>query len=215
MQEGSIAYLFSHSAKKKIMGQKIAPFLFVRKKEKEFFMSKNKKNILTALLLATLIILSRFLSIKTPITKISFAFIPTMLCATWLGPKRTVLLNVVADIIGATLFPTGPFFIGYTISTGTAGLIYGLLLYKKDANSLTDLKYTLNLVLSVVLVTLICNVGMNTLWISITTGKAFYVLLSSRIVKELIMVPIRVCVMIFVERILRIPFDKYIRSNND
>ena len=32
-----------------------------------------------------------FLSIKTPITKISFAFVPTMLCAIWLGPKWTII----------------------------------------------------------------------------------------------------------------------------
>ena len=62
-------------------------------------MSRNKKIILTAILLATLIILSRFLSIKTPILKISFAFIPTMLCAIWLGPKWTVLLNVLGELI--------------------------------------------------------------------------------------------------------------------
>lgn len=61
-------------------------------------MSKNKKNILTAILLATLIILARFLSIKTPILTISFAFIPTMLSAIWLGAKRTIILNVLADI---------------------------------------------------------------------------------------------------------------------
>ena len=75
-------------------------------------MSRNKKIILTAVLLAMLIILSRFLSIKTPILKISFAFVPTMLCAVWLGFKWTVLLNVLGDVIGATLFPTGPYFVG-------------------------------------------------------------------------------------------------------
>ena len=48
-------------------------------------MSKNKKIILSSILLALLIILSRILSIKTPIMKISFAFIPTMLCAIWFG----------------------------------------------------------------------------------------------------------------------------------
>lgn len=50
-------------------------------------MSKNKKVILAALLLAMEIVLSRFLSIKTPILKISFAFIPIMLCAIWLRTK--------------------------------------------------------------------------------------------------------------------------------
>lgn len=178
-------------------------------------MSKNKKIILTSTLLATLIILSRFLSIKTPILKISFAFIPTMLCAIWLGAKWTVLLNVLADIIGATLFPTGPFFIGYTISTAISGLIYGLLLYKKEENSYTDKQFLIRLIIAVVLVTSISNIGLNTLWISITTGKAFIVLLGTRIVKELIMIPIRIVVILFIEEILRKPFNTYIRSNND
>ena len=95
-------------------------------------MRTNKKIILTAILLAMLIVLSRFLSIKTPITKISFAFVPTMLCAIWLGPKWTILLNVLGDVIGATLFPSGAFFIGYTISTAVSAAIYGFILYKKE-----------------------------------------------------------------------------------
>lgn len=178
-------------------------------------MSKNKKIILTAILLATLIILSRFLSIKTPILKISFAFIPTILCAMWLGPKWAVLLNVLADIIGATLFPTGAFFIGYTISTAISGLIYGLLLYKQEDNSYTDKQFLIRLIISIILVTCISNIGLNTLWISITTGKAFVVLLGTRIVKELVMIPIQIVVILFIERMLRKPFNTYIRSNND
>lgn len=178
-------------------------------------MSKNKKIILTAVLLAVQIILSRFLSIKTPILKISFAFIPSMLCAIWLGAKWTVLLNVLGDIIGATLFPTGAFFIGYTISTAISGLIYGLLLYKKEDNSYTDRQFIIRLIISVILVTCISNIGLNTLWISITTGKAFIVLLGTRIVKELIMIPIQILVIIFIEKALRKPFDTYIRSSND
>lgn len=178
-------------------------------------MSKLKKIILTAVLLAMLIILSRFLSIKTPITKISFAFIPTMLCAIWLGPKWTVLLNVLGDIIGATLFPTGAFFIGYTISTGIAGLIYGILMYKKNENTYTEKVFIIRTTIAVILVSVIVNMGLNTLWTSITTGKAFIVLFYTRIVKQLIMIPIHIIVIIFLERALRNPFNKYIRSNDD
>lgn len=178
-------------------------------------MTRNKKIILSAVLLAMLIILSRFLSIKTPITKISFAFIPTMLCAIWLGPKWSVLLNVLGDVIGATLFPTGPFFIGYTISTAIAGLIYGLLLYKKEPNTYTDKQFIIRVIISVALVAVIVNMGLNTLWTSITTGKAFLVLFATRIVKELVMIPVHIIVILFVERALRKQFDKYIRSNDD
>ena len=138
-----------------------------------------------------------------------------MLCAIWLGAKWTILLNTLGDIIGATLFPTGPFFIGYTISTAIAGLIYGLLLYKREENSYDDKQFIIRLIVSTILVTGISNVGLNTLWISITTGKAFIVLLGTRIVKELIMIPIRVIVIFSIEKMLRNPFNKYIRSGND
>ena len=178
-------------------------------------MSRNKKIILTAVLIAMQIILSRFLSIKTPILKVSFAFIPSILCAIWLGVKWTVLLNVLGDIIGATLFPTGAFFIGYTISTAISGLIYGVLLYKKEDNSFTDKQFIIRLIISVILVTCISNIGLNTLWISITTGKAFIVLLGTRIIKELIMIPIQIVVILFIEKNIRNPFNTYIRSSND
>lgn len=178
-------------------------------------MSRNKKIILVAILLAMLIILSRFLSIKTPILKISFGFVPTMLCAIWLGPKWTVLLNVLGDLIGAILFPTGPYFVGYTISTAIAGLIYGLLLYKKEADSFTNREFIIRVIVSIVLVAVIVNIGLNTLWTSITSGKAFKVLFVTRLVKQLIMIPIHIVVILFIEKMLRNPFDKYIRSNDD
>lgn len=177
-------------------------------------MRTNKKIILTAILLALLIILSRFLSIKTPIMKISFAFVPTMLCAVWLGPKWTILLNVLGDVIGATLFPTGPYFVGYTISTAIAGLIYGFILYKKKGKEYTNINFLVRLTIATALVAVICNMGLNTLWSVITTGKAFWVLLSARIVKQLIMIPIHVIVIFFLEKVLRKPFDKYVRANN-
>lgn len=178
-------------------------------------MSRNKKIILTAILLAMLIILSRFLSIKTPILKISFAFVPTMLCAVWLGPKWTVLLNVLGDIIGATLFPTGPYFVGYTISTAIAGFIYGMFLYRKEENSYSDKQFFIRLILSTVLVSIIVNMGLNTLWTSITTGKAFMVLFWTRIIKQLIMIPIHIIVILFIEKGLRSPFYKYMVNDND
>lgn len=178
-------------------------------------MSKNKKIILAALLLAMSIILTRFLSIKTPIVTISFSFVPTMLCAIWLGPKWTILVRVIADLIGATLFPSGSFFIGYTITTAVAAAIYGFLLYKKEENTFTEKQFVIRVILSTILVTVIANIGLNTLWLSITTGKAFMVLIASRIVKELILIPIKIVVIIFLEKVLRKPFNTYLREQND
>lgn len=175
-------------------------------------MKKSKKIILTAVLLALLVTLSRFLSIKTPLMKISFAFVPTMLCATWLGWKWTVLLNLLGDLIGATLFPTGPFFIGYTVSTVISGFIYGIFLYQKTEKSLTQKQLVLRAIIATTLVAVIVNMGLNTLWTSITAGKAFWPLLGTRIVKQLVMVPIHVVVFLALERALRAPFNNYLRE---
>ena len=192
-------------------------------------MRKNKKIILAAILLALLIILSRFFIISTPIMKISFTFVAIALCATWLGPKWVVLITVVEDLIGATLFPSGSFFIGYTISAGLTGLIYGLLLYKKEPDSLTNKQYiirviiavlfvtfvVIRVIIAVLFVTFVVHTGLNTLWTSITSGKAFMVLLLPRLTKQLIMIPIQIIVILFIERLLRKPFDKYIRSSDN
>lgn len=178
-------------------------------------MSKNKKIILGALLLALEIILARFLSIKTPIVTIGFSFVPAILCAIWLGPKWSILIAIIADLIGATLFPFGSFFIGYTVTSGVAAAIYGFLLYKKEEDSYTEKQFIIRMILAVIIVTVVANIGLNTLWLKITTGKAFMVLLASRIVKELIMVPIKIILMLFLEKVLRKPFNTYLRGEND
>ena len=42
--------------------------------------------------------------------------------------------------------------------------------------------------------------------------KAFLVLLASRIATQLIMIPIHIIVILFLEKVLRKPFNKYVRD---
>lgn len=156
-------------------------------------MSKTKKIILAGLLLATTIILNRFLSIKTPIVVISFAFIPIMLSGMLLGPMWTMLIAGLADLIGALLFPFGAYFVGYTISSTLSGLIYGLFLQRKYNK--TNKKLLLNLIISSLIVLIVCNGILNSVWIYITTKKAIAVILPTRLLKQIIMLPINVIVM--------------------
>lgn len=165
--------------------------------------SKNKRIILAAICLAMLIVLSRFLSIKTPILKISFAFVPTMLCATYLGWKWSVLINILGDLVGALLFPTGPYFVGYTITTAIAGLIYGILLYKSTPTAIPERKFIFRTIASVILVAVIVNMGLNTLCLSITMGKAFLPLFWMRLLKQIIMVPVHIVIFLFIEKALQ------------
>ena len=100
--------------------------------ERRFFiMSKTKKMILSALLLALDIVLARFFSVRVVNIAFSFGFVPLILSAIWLGPKYSTLIGGLADLIGALLFPVGQYFVGYTISSLIDGFIYGIFLYKK------------------------------------------------------------------------------------
>ena len=63
-------------------------------------MSKTKKIILSGLLLGILIVLSRFVSIKTPILVISLSFLPIMISAYILVPFNSCLIEALGDLIG-------------------------------------------------------------------------------------------------------------------
>ena len=161
-------------------------------------MTKNKKILITAILLASEIILGRFLAIRTPILTISFSFVPLILIAILLGPKYAVLNGILSDLIGALLFPTGPYFIGYTISNALSGLVYGLFLYQKEFKF--DKKFIIKLIISVFIVNFIINALLNTYWLLLTTKKAINFLAPIRFIKQLIMLPIKVITIIFITK---------------
>ena len=92
-------------------------------------MSKIKKIILSSMFLALFIIFNRFISIKTELLVISLTFIPIIMSAVLLGPKYSTIIALLGDLLGAIIFPFGPYFPGFTISSAITGLIYGLFLY--------------------------------------------------------------------------------------
>ena len=70
--------------------------------------SKMKKIIITALLVAAFIVLDRELAINTQFVAINLSIITVMIAARLLGPKYSVLVAVLGDLIGALLIPFGP-----------------------------------------------------------------------------------------------------------
>lgn len=166
-------------------------------------MTKLKKVILAGLLLAAAIVFNRFLSIKTPIVVISFGFIPKIIIATMFGPWWSMLLFGLADLIGALLFPFGAYFVGYTASAVISGFIYGIFLHRKK--KILAKTYLWKLIVACLLSNLICNLLLNSVWIYVTTKKAISVILPTRIVKELVTVPIYVAIMFG----MHVFFEKY------
>lgn len=159
---------------------------------------KTKKILIAAIMLASQIILSRFLSIKTPFLTISFSFVPFILTAIILGYKYTILIGILSDLIGAILFPTGPYFIGFTISNALTGLVYGLLLYNKEFK--LDKSFIIRLIIATIIVNFLINGILNTYFVSITSKKAIKIFAPIRFIKQAIMTPIKIFTIILITK---------------
>lgn len=146
---------------------------------------KTKKLIQLALLAALEVALSRFLSINTPINKIGFAFVPLALAGMLYGPLAGAAVGAVADLLGATLFPSGPFFPGFTLTAALKGLVYGLCLNRDNAGRWGP-------VLTAVSVNAAgFSLVLNTFWIYLLYHSDLTVLLASRAAQELFLIPVQ------------------------
>ncbi len=80
------------------------------------------------MLIALEIVLNRFLSINNAGWKIGFSFVAPMLAAMLYGPGTSALVWGMADLLGAILFPIGPYHPGFTICAAMMGFMYGVFL---------------------------------------------------------------------------------------
>ncbi|WFD11839.1 folate family ECF transporter S component [Tepidibacter hydrothermalis] len=136
------------------------------------------------LLIALQVILTRFMSIHTPIVRIGFGFLPLALTSILYGPWIGGIAAAIADLIGFILFPTGTYFPGFTLTAFLTGFTYGILLHNKP-------KSHKRLFISVLIVCILLNLGLDTLWLSILMGKGYIALLPTRIIKTIIMIPVQ------------------------
>ena len=139
------------------------------------------------LFIALEVILTRFLAIQTPIVRISFTFLPIALSAMLFGPLFGGIAAALADLVGMMLFPSGPFFPGFTLTAFLTGATYGLFLYKKPAT-------LVQISLAVIVVTVVITLGLDTVWLWLSTGQGIWAILPVRIIKALIMARIQVTV---------------------
>ena len=135
--------------------------------------STTHRIVLMAMLAATQIVLSRFLSINLWNLKIGFAFVPIAMAGMLLGPAGAGLTGMVADIIGATLFPSGAFFPGFTLTAFITAFGYGFFLQKKQTMK--------NILAAVLFSEIVGTILLNTLWISILYGAPFIAVMIPRL----------------------------------
>ncbi len=165
-----------------------------------------KRVCVIAVLIAMQIVLGRIAAINVgSYLKISFGFIPIAVCGILTGPLWTLLMASVCDILGALLFPTGAFYWGFTLVAAIGGLIYGLFLHNHKLNLIRCLLCTLT-------VALICNILLNTYFLSQTGfmaapgSDAFWPAVWTRVIKNLIQFPVNGLILFLVwKALMRIP----------
>lgn len=146
---------------------------------------QTKKIANIALLMAVEMILSRFLAIPTPIVKISFSFLAMAMIAMLYGPWYAMFAATASEFIGATLFPTGAYFPGFTVTAALGAMVYGLCLHQNPTN-------WKRITIAVLVISLGLQLGLNTLWIQMITGKAYLILLPPRVFKTVVLIPMQI-----------------------
>ena len=137
-----------------------------------------KKLITLSVLVAMDVVLTRFLSINAWNTRIGFVFVPLVIAAMMYGPLSAGIVAALADFIGAILFPTGPYFPGFTFSVFLMGIVFGLFLYK-------DRSFW-RVVVSVLITQFVISLFLTTYWISFLYGANYKALLATRVVQSAI-----------------------------
>lgn len=157
--------------------------------KKKIFNTRNL--VLGGLLVAASLILTRFFGFLAfgGSVRISLGGVPIALAGALLGPVAGGIVGFCADVVGATLFPQGAFFPGFTLTAILSGVIPGLFLYgKKISWSRVAFSQSVS--------TIICSLILNTLWLTIILQKGFLILLPTRVVAAVITTIIEIILMV-------------------
>lgn len=147
--------------------------------------------ILLGIIVAMKIILERF-TIGTSLAHIGLGFIGSVLLGYMFGPVWGAAGGGIADLVSSALFGNqGGFFIGFTLSAMVGPFIYGLFFYQKPVK-------IWRIVVAVLLVSIIVNVGMNTLWLHLLYNVDYKAALVQRAPMEIIVPWVQMIVVYFV-----------------
>ena len=160
-----------------------------------------RKMTILAILLALNVVVSFFYITVGANLRIYFTFLINMMIAANYSYPVVLLYAVVEDLVSFFVYPTGPFFAGYTLTAVISLTLYWLFLHRK-----VDL---LHVTLAKISVNLIANVLVNSYWSYLLYGKAYMYYLSKSIVKNVLLIPVEVALFILFHKLVQPLFDRY------
>lgn len=177
---------------------------------------KELKSIKTVVLCGLMIALGAAIEAANPLNlgellKIRLDFAATAVMGFVAGPVASCVAAAVGDVIRYIIKPAGgAFFPGYTLSAAAGGFIYGVFLYKKNKqlfkNKIVDVAF--RCFWAKLCINVFVNLVLNSLWISMTTGKALAALMPMRILKNAVALPLEVVILTAVIYFV----DKYLKK---
>lgn len=117
------------------------------------------KIVLTSAMIALNIVLERFLTFHIESNHYSISVITIVFAALYLGTPYAVSVAALGDIIGAFLFPVGPYFPGFTLTNILTALCICIFLRKR----VTVLRCAVAILLNKLFGTLI----LNSIWVAV------------------------------------------------
>lgn len=154
---------------------------------------KNVQSICVAAMMTALnTLLGAFKISISQILVISFSSLAVAPCAMFCGPLLTGSVGAIADILKYMIRPDGPFFPGFTINEFLVGIIYGCFFYK-----VSNISWKRCLAARIVIVLLI-NMCLTPIWLNLLYGNSLWALVSARIVKNVVLLPIDTALLYFV-----------------
>lgn len=170
----------------------------VFKREVVFLKSKTQVIVTLALLTALGVVFTQFPSFRVAnFLQISFGYLPVAVACILYGPFPGAAVAGIVDIVSSLIFPMGgAYFPGFTLTAVSAAIIYGLFLHNKELS-------VWRVAAAVSIVTVFCNIGLNTLWLVILNGiTATEAIVPFRIIKNLLLAPLQIGLIYFAWRLL-------------
>ena len=128
-----------------------------------------------AMLIALTFVLERLVPVVNVMTlRVSFAFVPMMICAMLFGPVWGAASFGIADILGWPIMGLTPIPL-ILLSRIVQGFLYGLILHREN------LKFWPHAVVNALTVQIVCSMGLTTLGLVQLTGTPYTPLLISRL----------------------------------
>lgn len=160
-----------------------------------------KKMAILAMLLAMGIALKQFYIPVGENLRIYFHFVVNMLVASMFPLGSVVIYAIAEDLIAFFLFPSGPFFPGYTLTAVVSCTIYWIFLHKE-----INLK---NIIFAKASANVFANILLNSLWTSMLYSKGYIYYISKSVVKNLMMLPIEIIIFYLIYKLVKPIIEKF------